>query len=131
MWGTPAQPLITFWVCLFPAQELCINAGIPVGLPVGEVDKEQWDALWTAWTSWLSVLKEGDSFVPCSCPDTGAYSVLGAFPVPAPEGSLHALLRAYYATIQGEPRYCPPRDTDAEANGTCCFSVRPGFRARK
>lgn len=83
-----------------------MKAGFAADTLVLELQAEHWASLSNAWEAWLEAL-EAQSFTPSVCVESGSYSVLGAFPDAAPANSLHALLRGYYAPVQGE-QDCTP-----------------------
>lgn len=60
------------------ARELCTGAGVREGAAVAALSDEQWAALWARWRAWLDRLASG-SFAACTCPETGALSVLGSY----------------------------------------------------
>jgi len=83
-------------------EQLCIATGIAADSSPDSLSPEDWQQLHQAWLGWLDKL-HSKNFTPSSCPITGKYSVLGAYPTA--HSSAQQLVDDYYRSTQGVEVY--------------------------
>lgn len=83
-------------------RDLAAAAGVPDGAVPATLAPEQWQQLWEAWQGWLARLASG-TYAASTCPDSGAYSLLGTQPQPVP--ALLPFLHTYYSVEQQEEQF--------------------------
>lgn len=83
-------------------EELCSIAGVPPAADPTSLSHEEWSALHGAWLSWMQRLQDS-FFAPSTCPLSRRFSLLGVYP--QQHESVHALLDAYYYSLQAGEVY--------------------------